>query len=56
MVVSGEEAGELLQTLGKTNVGLTPEKIKELVAEVDVDGDGELELSEFVEYILGQDG
>ena len=47
---------ELLQTLGKTNVGLTPEKIKELVAEVDVDGDGELELSEFVEYILGQDG
>ena len=39
---------------GKVNVGLTEEKIKQLVAEVDVDGDGELELNEFVEYILGK--
>ena len=45
---------ELMQTLGKANVGLTEEKIKQLVAEVDVDGDGELELNEFVEYILGK--
>ena len=45
---------ELMQTLGKVNVGLTEEKIKQLVAEVDVDGDGELELNEFVEYILGK--
>ena len=43
---------ELMQTLGKVNVGLTEEKIKQLVAEVDVDGDGELELNEFVELSM----
>ena len=43
---------ELMQTLGKVNVGLTEKQIKQLV--VESDEDGELELNEFVEYILGK--
>ncbi|KAI3921780.1 hypothetical protein MKX01_005469 [Papaver californicum] len=51
--ISSTELSEVLKTLGSET---SPEKLKEMMDEIDTDGDGFIDLKEFVDYHRGTTG